>query len=82
MVTRFLRRTLITLAALSAAATAVAGTQPVLVVERVSLPDHGERLAIGFRANALCLGLQAELEAERLRIVTPRVCTTCAAVDA
>ncbi len=77
MDTRQIRRTITALAATLAASASIASAGPNVIVERVSTPDLGERLAVGFEARALCVRIVAEAIGDTVRIQSPRGCTTC-----
>jgi hypothetical protein len=79
MDTRYIRRTLTTLAASFALTVSIASAGPVLVVEHVQTPG-AERLAIGFEARRLCLRVIAEATLGTLEIRGPRSCAMCRAV--
>jgi hypothetical protein len=79
MDTRDPRPTLIALATTLVAWAAIAGLGPVLVLERDAGPGADERLAIGLRAQALCVGVVAELDRGRLRVLPALACATCGA---
>jgi hypothetical protein len=74
MDTRFIRRTLTPLAATLAASASIASAGPTLIVERVTTPETGERLAVGFEARAFCLRIVAESVGNTVRIAPPRGC--------
>lgn len=74
MDTRFIRRALTAVAATLAASASIASAGPMLIVEGVSTPGLGERLAVGFEARALCLRIVAESVGNTVRIAPPRGC--------
>jgi hypothetical protein len=78
MDTRFSRRPLTAIAATLAACASIASAGPTLIVERVTTPGFGERLAVGFEARALCLRIVAESVGDDVRFAPPRGCRSVA----